>query len=147
LGDFATLVKNNHAIGEGRDHLDDVLDDHDGDAGGVDVADQRDSALDIRGRQAGHGLVQQQHFGSRRQGAGDFEPLAPRRSETARRRIGKGPEADVLDHHPGMGHRLVGRLVRRNAPIITFSTTVICSKVCGTWKVRRGRDGPLFGRQ
>src|SRR5262249_27882125 len=34
--------------------------------------------------------------------------------------------------------------VRRKAPIMTFSSTVICSNVCGTWKVRarprRGRS-------
>ena len=38
--------------------------------------------------------------------------------------------------------------VRRNAPIITFSSTDMPSKVCGTWKVRaRPRRGARLRRQ
>ena len=46
--------------------------------------------------------------------------LMPTRSSTARALVSASARCEV----------------RRNAPIITFSSTVMPSKVCGTWKVR-----------
>ena len=69
-------------------------------------AHQLDGLADLGGREAGHGLVQQQHAGLRGQRAGDLEPLAPGRAQAARRRVGDVGEAGALDHGARAGPRL-----------------------------------------
>ena len=51
-GDLAALVEHHDALGERDDHLHDVLDDHERDAGAVDVAHQLDGACGPRSASA-----------------------------------------------------------------------------------------------
>ena len=85
-------------LGQRDDHLHDVLDDDERDAGAVDLPHQLDGRADLGRGEAGHGLVEQQHLGLGGERAGDLEPLAPGRAEALGRRIGDGAEADVIDH-------------------------------------------------
>ena len=81
-------------------------------------------------------LVEQQQLGFGREHARDLQPLAAGRAERARRRIRQPAHADPLQHGAGLCFGLRAMRWRRNAPIMTFSSTVMSSKVCGTWKVR-----------
>ena len=90
-------MKDDHAIGERDDHLHDVLDDDERDAGAVNVAHQLDGGADLGRRQARHGLVEQQHLGLGCQRPGDLEALAAGRAEAARGASASRAEADVVD--------------------------------------------------
>src|SRR3981189_2896846 len=75
LGDLAAVVEYHHPVGEPHDHLEDVLDDHDGHAALADAADQPDGAGDLAGVEARHHLVEQEDARTQRQRFGDLEPL------------------------------------------------------------------------
>src|SRR5215469_8214385 len=120
-GDLLALMKHHHPARKRHDDFHDVLDDDERDAGAMNVAHEVDGKLDLALGETGHGFVEQQHLwlGGERAGK-SARRLIPTRSSTAR----------------AFASASWRRGVRRKAPIITFSSTDMRSKVCGTWKVR-----------
>ena len=101
--DLAALVKHHHARRQRHDDFHDVLDDHQRDAGTMDVAHQIDRELHLALGEARHRFIEQQHLGFGRERTRDLEPLAAGRSERARRRIRQPAHADALQHGARFG--------------------------------------------
>src|SRR4051812_6536888 len=76
LCDLLAVIEDHHAVGEAHDHLEDVLDDDDGDAPFADPPDDLDGGKDLRLVEAAHHLVEEQEARAERQRLGDLEALA-----------------------------------------------------------------------
>ena len=96
--DLPALVKHHHPGRQRHDDFHDVLDNDQGNAGTMDVAHQIDGKLHFALGEACHRFVEQQHLGLGRQRAGDFKPLAARRSQRPRRRVRQPAHADAFQH-------------------------------------------------
>jgi hypothetical protein len=93
-------VKHHHPRRQRHDDFHDVLDNHQGNAGTMDVAHEIDRELHLALRQARHRFIEQQHLRLGRQCAGDFEPLAAGRAERSCRRFGELAHADARQDSP-----------------------------------------------
>src|SRR5438270_8122413 len=124
LADLLAVVEHHHPIGEAHDHLEDVLDDDDGDASLADAPDDLDGGGDLRFVEAAHHLVEEQEARRKRERLGDLEPLAsglrergggfvgallhPEEREDAHRLVLGAPHGAVMEeraHHHVLQHR------------------------------------------
>jgi len=132
--DLLALMKHHDPARQRHDDFTDVLDDHERDAGAMDVAHQIDRELDLLLGSARPWLRRASNtFGSVRERTGNFQPLAAGRAEASAPAHRQPAHADALQHRAGFcfGDGAM-RGAQRTRPIITFSSTVMPSKVCGT---------------
>src|SRR6266545_87379 len=100
LGDLATVVKDDDAVGHAHHRLHDMFDHDYRDVTTADLTDQLDETGTFHRVETGHDLVEQQHPRSGGQRPGDLEQLAAGQSELARQPVGTfGQPDEVQDLH------------------------------------------------
>src|SRR6266511_41459 len=87
IGDLATVVKDDDAVGHAHHRLHDMFDHDYRDVTTADLTDQLDETGTFHRVETGHDLVEKQHPRSGGQRPGDLEQLAAGQSELARQPV------------------------------------------------------------
>src|SRR5262245_5308083 len=99
LRDRGAVMEHEHARGERHHGAHDVLDQQDGEAAlAIEVAQDRDHAIGLRGAQARHHLVEQEEFGIGCERTGDLQALAVRQRERRRELVAFAIEIEAAQH-------------------------------------------------
>ncbi len=126
LGDRRAVIEHQHARGKRHHRAHDVLDQQDREAAlAVELAQNRDHAVDLGRPQSGDDFVEQQQFRLGGERAHDFEPLAVRQRQRRRGLVAAVEQVEAPQQRVRALARRADVVVRRSsAPTMTLSSTL-----------------------
>src|ERR1700730_12190460 len=97
VGNQLTMVQDEHAIGERKDHFHDVLNDENGDTAPGDAANERERAVNLAGIETGIDFIEHQQVRLHSEALRQLEPLACGKRKRRGGPVGKVAERRELE--------------------------------------------------